>query len=331
MGQPKRKQTGALYEALSARVESLSGILSRPHSADELEPEILALGDIVRSIKGEDKAAGDKKARASARGASPNRAFDNEVLQLINKSNAIAVKAPLSDNATSEAEVENRIIAKLPEEFRAMLTAYMERVTLQPAQVLYQEDQDFQYVYFPETAVVSLFSMLENGASVGVGMIGNEGLVGIRVLSEALTIPYHAVVQKPGTALKVKAPMLREGLRLGSSLQPLLLDYTQGVLIQICQLAACNQLHSLEQKLVRWLLMMQDRVKSDTLLMTQDLLASMIGARRAGVTVAARTLQETGVISYRRGIITIMDRARLEQAACECYRVIKQVYDRLIV
>jgi CRP-like cAMP-binding protein len=173
--------------------------------------------------------------------------------------------------------------------------------------------------------------MLENGASVGVGMIGNEGLVGIRVLSEALTIPYHAVVQKPGTALKVKAPMLREGLRLGSSLQPLLLDYTQGVLIQICQLAACNQLHSLEQKLVRWLLMMQDRVKSDTLLMTQDLLASMIGARRAGVTIAARTLQDTGMISYRRGIITIMDRPRLEEAACECYRVIKQVYDRLIV
>jgi CRP-like cAMP-binding protein len=327
MGQARRKQTDALYEALSARVENLSGILSRPHSADELEPEILALGDIVRSIKGEEKAPGDKKAR----GAAPNRAFDNEVLQLINKSNAIAIKAPPSDNTASEAEVENRIIAKLPEEFRVMLKAYMERVTLQPAQVLYQEDQDFQYVYFPETAVVSLFSMLENGASVGVGMIGNEGLVGIRVLSEALTIPYHAVVQKPGTALKVKAPMLREGLRLGSSLQPLLLDYTQGVLIQICQLAACNQLHSLEQKLVRWLLMMQDRVKSDTLLMTQDLLASMIGARRAGVTVAARTLQETGVISYRRGIITIMDRPRLEESACECYRVIKQVYDRLIV
>jgi CRP-like cAMP-binding protein len=331
MGQPKRKQTGALYEALSARVENLSGILSRPHSADELEPDILALGDIVRSIKGEDKATADKKARASARGAEPNRAFDNEVLQLINKSNAIAIKAPPPDNAASEAEVENRIIAKLPEEFRAMLMTYMERVTLHPAQVLYQEDQDFQYVYFPETAVVSLFSMLENGSSVGVGMIGNEGLVGIRVLSEALTIPYHAVVQKPGTALKVRAPMLREGLRLGSSLQPLLLDYTQGVLIQICQLAACNQLHSLEQKLVRWLLMMQDRVKSDTLLMTQDLLASMIGARRAGVTIAARTLQDTGLISYRRGIITIMDRVRLEEAACECYRVIKQVYDRLIV
>jgi CRP-like cAMP-binding protein len=327
MGQPKRKQTGALYEALSARVENLAGILSRPHSADELEQDILALGDIVRSIKGEGKTTAEKKAR----GREQNSAFDNEVLQLINKSNAIAIKAPPPDSATSEAEVENRIIAKLPEEFRVMLMTYMERVTLQPAQVLYQEDQDFQYVYFPETAVVSLFSMLENGASVGVGMIGNEGLVGIRVLSEALTIPYHAVVQKPGTALKVKAPMLREGLRLGSSLQPLLLDYTQGVLIQICQLAACNQLHSLEQKLVRWLLMMQDRVKSDTLLMTQDLLASMIGARRAGVTIAARTLQDTGMISYRRGIITIMDRPRLEEAACECYRVIKQVYDRLIV
>jgi CRP-like cAMP-binding protein len=202
-------------------------------------------------------------------------------------------------------------------------------VTLGMGEVLYQEDQDFQYVYFPETAIVSLFSMMENGSTVGVGMIGSEGLVGIRVLSEALMIPYHAVAQKAGTAMRIKAFALREAVSLGSSLQPMLFDYTQGMITQISQLAACNQLHSIEQKLIRWLLMMHDRTRSDSILLTQDMLASMIGARRSGVSLAAATLQESGLIQYRRGLITVLDRKALESAGCECYGVIKRVFNRL--
>lgn len=347
MSRPKTatRQITGLEELVIAHLHSLATILIRPHSLEEVEPDITALSEVLQLFKNAselveklgDTTATEEQRRSLRRDFGRQMRLINshkkEMALQINKSQELIKKAvALSTKQDSSPVVlvpQNRIIAKLPETEREALVANTERVSLSLAQVLYQNDEDFQYVYFPETAIVSLFSILENGSTVGVGMIGNEGLVGIRVLSEALTIPYHAVVQKAGTALRVKAPHLREGARVTNRLHVFLLDYTQGMLTQISQLAACNQFHSVEQKLVRWLLMMHDRTETDSLLLTQDLMASMIGARRAGVSIAAAALQEAGLIQYRRGVIQVLDRAGLEKAACECYRVVKQVYDRL--
>jgi CRP-like cAMP-binding protein len=342
---PAPKQISGLEELIIAHLHSLATILIRPHSLAEIEPDITALNEIVHLFKGAselveklgDTTATEEQRRRLRRDLGRQMRLINshkkEMALQINKSQELIKKAVAlstkEEFSIAAPAVQNRIIARLPETEREALIANMERVSLNLAQVLYQEDEDFQYVYFPETAIVSLFSILENGSTVGVGMIGNEGIVGIRVLSEALTIPYHAVVQKAGTALRIKAPFLREGARITNRLQVFLLDYTQGVLTQISQLAACNQFHSVEQKLVRWLLMMHDRSESDTLLLTHDLISNMIGARRAGVSIAAAALQEAGLIQYRRGLITVLDRKAMEEAACECYRVIKQVFDRL--
>ena len=340
------KESSGLDELIIAHLHSLATILIRPHSLEEIEPDVIALNDVLQLFKnasdiveklGDASATEEQRRRLRRDLGRQMRLINshkkgmalqiNKSQELIKKAVALSTKEDVTPAALPVPE--NRIIAKLPEPEREALVANTERVSLGLAQVLYQEDNDFQYVYFPETAIISLFSILENGSTVGVGMIGNEGIVGIRVLSEALTVPYHAVVQKAGTALRIKAPHLREGARIANRLQVFLLDYTQGVLTQISQLAACNQFHSVEQKLVRWLLMMHDRTESDSLLLTQDLMASMIGARRAGVSIAAAALQEAGLIQYRRGLITVLDRKGLESAACECYRVIKQVYDRL--
>ncbi len=348
MSQPKRalKEISGLEELIIAHLHSLATILIRPHSLEEIEPDVTALNEIIKLFKNareiaeklDDATASDEQRRRLRRNLGRQMRLINshkkEMALQINKSQelikkALALSRKEEISSGPSPVPENRIIAKLPETEREALTANMERVSLSLAQVLYQNDEDFQYVYFPETAIVSLFSILENGSTVGVGMIGNEGIVGIRVLSETLTIPYHAVVQKAGTALRIKAPFLREGARIANRLQVFLLDYTQGMLTQISQLAACNQFHSVEQKLVRWLLMMHDRSESDTLLLTHDLMSNMIGARRAGVSVAAASLQQAGLIQYRRGLITVLDRKALEAASCECYQVVKQVYDRL--
>jgi CRP-like cAMP-binding protein len=347
MSQPKRAPShlSGLEELIIAHLHSLATILIRPHSLEEIEPDVAALNEIVRLFKNasklveklDDTTATEEQRRRFRRDLGRQMRLINshkkEMALQINKSQELIKKAVAlstkDDFTVAASPVQNKIIARLPETEREALVANTERVSLSLAQVLYQEDEDFQYVYFPETAIVSLFSILENGSTVGVGMIGNEGVVGIRVLSEALTIPYHAVVQKAGTALRIKAPFLREGARITNRLQVFLLDYTQGMLTQISQLAACNQFHSVEQKLVRWLLMMHDRTESDTLLLTHDLISNMIGARRAGVSIAAATLQEAGLIQYRRGLISILNRKALEEAACECYFVVKQVFDRL--
>jgi CRP-like cAMP-binding protein len=171
---------------------------------------------------------------------------------------------------------------------------------------------------------------MENGSSAEMGLTGNDGVVGIALFMGGGTMPNRAVVQSAGTAIRMKAKTLQAEFALGGKFQHLLLRYTQALITQISQTAVCNRLHSVEQQLCRWLLLSHDRVKSDQLIMTQELIADMLGVRREGVTVAAGHLQDVGAISYVRGHITILDRQRLEETVCECYRVVKDEFDRLL-
>jgi CRP-like cAMP-binding protein len=171
---------------------------------------------------------------------------------------------------------------------------------------------------------------MENGSTAEIGVAGNEGLVGVALFMGGETTPNRAVVQSAGGAVKIGAKELQREFALGGRFQQLLLRYTQALLTQISQTAVCNRLHSIEQQLCRWLLLSHDRLQSDTLVMTHDLIANMLGVRREGVTHAAQRLQESGLIRYIRGTITILDRKGLEAAACECYQVVKNEYDRLL-
>jgi CRP-like cAMP-binding protein len=171
---------------------------------------------------------------------------------------------------------------------------------------------------------------MENGATAEMGLAGNEGVVGIAVFMGGDTMPNHAVVQSAGGAVRMKAKVLQDEFSRGGEFQRLLLRYTQALITQISQTAVCNRLHTVEQQLCRWLLLSHDRVKADELIMTQELIADMLGVRREGVTVAARQLQDIGAISYVRGRIKILDRRKLEATVCECYRVVKDEFDRLL-
>jgi CRP-like cAMP-binding protein len=186
------------------------------------------------------------------------------------------------------------------------------------------------YIYFPTSAVVSLIYAMENGDTAEVGLVGNEGVVGIALFMGGTTTTNLAVVQVAGGALRMEAQALLEEFQRGGPFQAALLRYTQALFTQVSQTAVCNRLHPIEQRLCRWLLMTRNRLPSDDILITHESLAHMLGVRREGVTLAASNLQEAGVIRCRRGHLTILDRMRLEAAACECYRVVKYEYDRLL-
>jgi len=171
---------------------------------------------------------------------------------------------------------------------------------------------------------------MENGATAEMGLTGNDGVVGIALFMGGGTMPNRAVVQSAGDAIRMRAKMLQQEFALGGEFQRLLLRYTQALITQISQTAVCNRLHSVEQQLCRWLLLSHDRVDTDELIMTQELIADMLGVRREGVTVAAGHLQDIGTISYVRGRIQILNRQKLEDTACECYRVVKEEFDRLL-
>jgi CRP-like cAMP-binding protein len=186
------------------------------------------------------------------------------------------------------------------------------------------------YLYFPTSSIVSLVYILEDGSTVEMRLAGNEGVVEISLFMEGETTPNRGIVQVAGGALRMKVKILQEEFKRGGALQLLLLRYTQALITQISQTAVCNRRHSLEQRLCRWLLMCHDRVKSNELLMTQEFIFNMLGGRRESVTVAACHLQDAGLIHYSRGHITILDRRGLEGAVCECYRVVKNEFDRLL-
>jgi CRP-like cAMP-binding protein len=224
----------------------------------------------------------------------------------------------------------NRLLAALPDAEYQRLVPHLERVPLSLKQVLHKAGESIEYVYFPLRAVVSLISTPEEGLMVEVGLVGNEGIVGIpAVLGDNIAIA-TAMVQVAGFGMRMKASLLKTEFQRGGSLQSLLLRYTQALYALVSQAAACNAIHRLEERLARWLVLMCERVDSNELLLTQEFISKMLGVRRAGVTEAANSLQRAGIIRYSRGKITILNRQELEAACCPCYKIIKGEYARLL-
>jgi CRP-like cAMP-binding protein len=225
---------------------------------------------------------------------------------------------------------QNHILAALPAEDYARLLPDLELVPVPLGWAVHESGGQMGYVYFPTTSIVSLLYVMEDGASAEIAIVGNEGLVGIALFMGGETTPSRAVVQSAGDAYRLKSAVLKNEFERGGTLQHLLLRYTQAMITQMAQTAVCNRHHSLEQQLCRWLLLSLDRLSSNVLTMTQELIANMLGVRREGVTEAAGTLQAEGLIHYSRGKITVLDRPKLEQRVCECYAVVKKEFDRLL-
>jgi CRP-like cAMP-binding protein len=224
----------------------------------------------------------------------------------------------------------NRLLAALPSPEYDRIRPSLHEVSFALGQVVYEFGAHLDYVYFPTTAIVSLLYTMENGATAEMGLTGNDGVVGIALFMGGGTMPNRAVIQSSGGALRMTARVLQDEFARGGKFQGLLLRYTQALITQISQTAVCNRLHSVEQQLCRWLLLSHDRLPTDELIMTQELIGDMLGVRREGVTLAAGRLQAEGAISYVRGHITILDRAKLEQSVCECYKVVREEFDRLL-
>jgi CRP-like cAMP-binding protein len=225
---------------------------------------------------------------------------------------------------------QNHLLDALPRSDYARLEPHLELVPLTLGEVLYQPGTRLRYVYFPTTAIVSLLYVMEDGASAEIAVVGNEGMLGISLFMGGETTPSHAVVQSAGYGVRLKARLLKEEFARFGPMMHLLLRYTQALITQMAQTAVCNRHHSVDQQLCRWLLLSLDRLSSDELVMTQELIANMLGVRREGVTEAAGKLQDVGLIRYRRGRITVLDRPGLEARSCECYRVVKAEFDRLL-
>ena len=224
----------------------------------------------------------------------------------------------------------NHLIAALPTEEFIRIKPSLEPVSLSLGEVIYESGEQLEYIYFPTTAIISLLYIMENGSTAEIGMAGNDGLVGIALYMGGSTTPSRAVVQSAGNAVRMRSLALKNEFSLGGVFQKILLRYTQSLMTQISQTAVCNRLHSVEQQLCRWLLINHDLLQSNKLIMTHDLIANMLGVRREGVSIAAGHLQQQGLIRYVRGTITMLDRDALERSACECYRVVKDEYDRLL-
>jgi CRP-like cAMP-binding protein len=196
--------------------------------------------------------------------------------------------------------------------------------------VLYESGATLSHVYFPTSAIVSLLYVMENGASAEIAVVGNEGIVGISLFMGGESTPSRAVVQSSGEGFRLRAQLMKDEFDRGGPVLHLLLRYTQALITQMAQTAACNRHHSLDQQLCRWLLLSLDRLQNNELIMTQELIANMLGVRREGVTEGALKLQEAGLIRYSRGRITVLNRPGLEERTCECYAVVKNEYDRLL-
>jgi CRP-like cAMP-binding protein len=224
----------------------------------------------------------------------------------------------------------NRLLAALPAEDLARWLPALELVELPLGSVLYESGIAMDHVYLPTTALVSLLYVLEDGASAEIAVVGNDGLVGVSLFMGGETTTSRAVVQSAGAGYRMRSQALKDEFSRSGTVLHLLLRYTQALITQMAQTAVCNRHHSLDQQLCRWLLLSLDRLDGPELTMTQELIANMLGVRREGVTEAAANLQRAGLIRYRRGHITVIDRAGLEQRTCECYCVVRREYDRLL-
>lgn len=236
----------------------------------------------------------------------------------------------MSSTLSTTLKIENSILAALPLEDYERIASSLTPVSLKLGQVLYEPYEIIRQVYFPITTITSLITVLEDGSTVEAGIIGYTGMVGIPVLLGVESSSSQAITQHTGDALMMPTEMLKEELKRGGQLQHLLLQFTHTLFTQISQTAACNRLHTVEERLARWLLTTRDRVQSDEFLLTQEFIARMLGTRRSGVTVAAGILQNAGLISYKRGRINILNGEKLEAASCECYRIVKEEYDRYL-
>jgi CRP-like cAMP-binding protein len=233
-------------------------------------------------------------------------------------------------HSASNSPKANRLLAALPDENYNALQPFLEGVPLPLGMVVYESGAAQSYVYFPTSSIVSLLYVLADGASAEIAVTGNEGLVGIALFMGGETTPSRAVVQSAGHGYRLRAGVLKKQFEAGGVLQHLLLRYTQALITQMTQTAVCNRHHSVDQQLCRWLLLSLDRLPGTELVMTQELIANMLGVRREGVTEAAGKLQAEGLIHYSRGRITVPDRRQLEARVCECYGVVKKEYDRLL-
>jgi CRP-like cAMP-binding protein len=225
---------------------------------------------------------------------------------------------------------QNHLLRALPAAEAERLFPHLEFVPMPLGHVLYESGNQLRHVYFPTTSIVSLLYVMADGASAEIAVVGNEGMVGVALFMGGETTPSRAVVQSAGHAYRLKGQFLKEEFHRAAGLQYLLLRYTQALLTQMAQTAVCNRHHSVDQQLCRWLLLSLDRLPTNKLSMTQELIANMLGVRREGVTEAAGKLQALGLIKYSRGHITVLDRPRLEAQSCECYLVVKKEFDRLL-
>jgi len=225
---------------------------------------------------------------------------------------------------------DNRLLSALPTQDFERLHPSLQPLALRLGKVIYEPGELLDHVYFPTTAVVSLVCTMENGVSAEVGLIGNEGVVGAALFLGGHTALHQAVVQIGGGAVRMRAEILRQEFARGGPFQHLLLSYTQAFIAQVSQTAVCNRLHSVDQRLCRWILLTRERTKSNELAMTQEFISKMLGGRRESVTLAAQRLQNAGIIRYVRGHVTLLDRPRLQARACECYRVVKEETERLL-
>lgn len=236
----------------------------------------------------------------------------------------------MSESQAFSQPSANRLLAALPAEDYERLLHSLKPVTFSLGQIIYESQGLMENVYFPTTSHVSLLYTMVDGSTAEVGLVGNEGLVGIALFMGGDTTPNRAIVQGTGEAFMVKAAVMQEEFKRGGEFQLSLLRYTQALITQISQTAVCNRLHTTEQRLCRWLLMTRDQTGSDELQMTHEFISNMLGIQREAVSITAHRLQDKGAISYKRGRIRILDRQILEECSCECYEVVKIEHDRLL-
>jgi len=236
----------------------------------------------------------------------------------------------MSVAAKSKDALKNHLLAALPADEFTRVKSNLEPVSFKLGEVLYESGDKMDYAYFPTTAIISMRYVAENGATVEIGVIGNDGLSGHVLFLGGDSMPNRAIIQSAGAAFRMKAKDLKAEFALGGVFQKMLLRYTQTLIMQISQTAVCNRLHAVEQQLCRWLLLSHDRLDSDKLVMTHDLISNMLGVRREDVTLVAQKLAKRKLIKNVRGTITVIDRQGLEEAVCECYEVVNNEYNRLL-
>ncbi|WP_459619039.1 Crp/Fnr family transcriptional regulator [Burkholderia sp. 3C] len=225
----------------------------------------------------------------------------------------------------------NHLLAALPGDERRRIEPHLTPITMPLGHVVYESGDHLSHIYLPTTAIISMLYVMQNGASAEIAVVGRDGLVGVALFMGGETMPNRAIVQSKGDAFKLSGQIVKDEFKRGGALQHLFLRYTQALITQMAQTAVCNRHHSISQQFCRWLLLSLDRLDSSDVQMTQELIADMLGVRRASVTETARKLQEAGLIRYSRGKIEVLDRPALERHVCECYQVVREESDRLLL